>query len=274
VRNGAVPDRHRIVFRGEPRAVDATSRIRWAVASGVRRESRGEAVTAGRAGGAAHGEDPKGTRGLTERDIVTAALRLAGRVGFDGLSMRGLAEELDVTPMAIYYHVGNKKALLALVTDSILAGIRVPGRDAGDWSTRLLLLQEETGRVLGPYPGIDAIMIDSALTEQGRRLMDANVQILLDAGFDERGALLAYNVLHSYGVGRVTIESRLRGRPRPAGADLSNLPALDRIAGAVAGLHAADYRAFGYEAVVRGLRDLLQTSGVHRVDDGGAAPDR
>jgi TetR/AcrR family tetracycline transcriptional repressor len=216
-------------------------------------------TAAGRAGGAAHDGGPKRVRRLNEREIVTAALRLAGRIGFDRLSMRGLADELEVTPMAIYYHVDNKKALLALVTDSILADIRVPEPDAGDWPTRLRLLNEETSRVLGPYPGIDAMMIDLGLTEQGRRLMDANVQILLDAGFDERGALLAYNVLHSYGVGRVTIESRLRGRRRPAGADLSGLPALRRIAGAVEGLHALDYRTFGYAAIVRGLQDLLGT---------------
>ena len=102
-------------------------------------------------------------------------------------------------------------------------------------------------------------MIDLGLTAQGRRLMDANIQILLDAGFDERGALLAYNVLHSYGVGRVTIESRLRRRPRPAAQDVSDLPALDRIRDAVDGLHAADYRDFGYDAILLGLGDLLQT---------------
>lgn len=212
------------------------------------------------AGGALEGAGQEVTRAgrrLNEQEIVAAALHLAGRVGFDNLSMRGLAEELDVTPMAIYYHVGNKKALLALVADSILGEIRIPDADAGDWPTRLMLLNEETNRVLRPYPAIDAMLIDLGLTAQGRRLMDATIQILLDAGFDERGALLAYNVLHSYGVGRVTIESRLRGRPRPSGTDVSDLPALDRISSAVPSLHAADYRAFGYQAIVRGLHDLL-----------------
>jgi TetR/AcrR family transcriptional regulator, tetracycline repressor protein len=224
-------------------------------------------VTAGRASEAGgRPADPRAARGLNEQEIVEAALRLAGRVGFGGLSMRGLAEELDVTPMAIYYHVGNKKALLALVTDSILRDIRVPSVEAGDWTARLLMLHEETSRVVGPYPGIDAMMIDLGLTEQGRRLMDANIQILLDAGFSERGALLAYNVLHSYGVGRVTIESRLRGRPRPAGRDVSDWPALTRISGAVAGLHAVDYRTFGYEAIVSGLQELLAAS---RTEQGG-----
>jgi AcrR family transcriptional regulator len=213
-------------------------------------------------------DETRAARRLNEQEIVAAALRLAGRVGFDNLSMRGLAEELDVTPMAIYYHVGNKKALLALVADSILGEIRIPDVDAGDWPTRLMLLNEETNRVLRPYPAIDAMMIDLGLTAQGRRLMNATIQILLDAGFDERGALLAYNVLHSYGVGRVTIESRLRDRPRPSATDVSNLPALDRISSAVPGLHAVDYRGFGYEAIVRGLQQLLDTR--HHEGAGGA----
>lgn len=178
-------------------------------------------------------------------------------MGFDGLSMRGLAEDLDVTPMAIYYHVKNKKALLELVADSILGGIRLPARDAGEWTSRLRMLHEESTRVLAPFPGIDAMMIDLGLTRQGRRLMDAYIQILLDAGFDERGALLAYNVLHSYGVGRVTIESRLRGRPRRAAASADGFPALDRVRGAVPDLRASDYRDFGYDAILQGLSDLL-----------------
>ena len=195
---------------------------------------------------------------LNEREIVAAALRIAGKAGFGGLSMRGLADELGVTPMAIYYHVRHKKALLELVADSLLADIRLPGRDAGDWMARLRMLHEESTRVLGPYPGADAMMIDLGLTRQGRRLMDAYIQILLDAGFDERGALLAYNVLHSYGVGRVTIESRLRGRPRRAAVSEGDFPALDRIRDAVPGLRAGDYRTFGYEAILQGLGDLLE----------------
>lgn len=199
----------------------------------------------------------RGGVGLTEREIVAAALRLAAEVGVDGLSMRGLAAELHVTPMAIYYHVRDKKALLQLVADGVLAGIRLPTGDAGDWITRLRLLHEETARVLAPYPGIGAMLIDLGLTRQGRRLMDAYLQILLDAGFDERGALLAYNVLHSYGVGRVAIESRLRGRPRRVAGPADDFPALDRVRDTVPGLRAADYRDYGLDAILRGLQFQL-----------------
>lgn len=204
-------------------------------------------------------QDHTGTGQLSEKEIVSAALRLAGRVGFNGVTMRGVAEELNVTPMAIYYYVQNKQALLQLVADAILEDIRIPTPEDGDWMQRLRLLQQETARVLSAYPGIDAMMIEIGLTKQGRRLMDANIQILLDAGFDEREALLAYNVLHSYGVGRVSIESRLRGKPRsnPAPPEQEH-PALHRIRHEVPNLRAADYRAFGYEAILLGINELLR----------------
>ena len=87
---------------------------------------------------------------------MTAALRLAGRVGFDDLSMRGLAEELDVTPMAIYYHVGNKKALARPGHRQHPRGDPPPRSRRGGLADPPALLHEETTRVLRPYPGIDA----------------------------------------------------------------------------------------------------------------------
>jgi len=204
-------------------------------------------------------ERPRAAAKLKEEGIVAAALRLAARVGFDKLSMRGLAEELDVTPMAIYYHVQNKKALLELVADNILSEIRIPSRDVGEWDARLRQLTAETARILAPYPGVDAMMIDLGLTIQGRRLMDGYIQILLDAGLERRDALLAYNLLHSYGVGRVTIETRLRGRPRPAPGSTEGFAALDEIREQVSGLGAADYRSFALDTIVAGLRSLLDS---------------
>ena len=40
---------------------------------------------------------------LTRDDVVGAALRLTREVGLGGLTMRGLADALGVTPMAAYH---------------------------------------------------------------------------------------------------------------------------------------------------------------------------
>lgn len=197
-------------------------------------------------------------RQLGIAEIVAAALRNAERHGFGGLTMRGLADELAVTPMAIYYHVANKKVLLELVADEILGGIEIPPPESGNWADRLLELYRATARVLAPYPGVDAMLVDIGLTGKGRRLLDANIQILLDAGFDERTALLAYNVQHAYVVGRTTIESRLRGRPRPTAGAAPDNPALVRIGPHVGGIRSAEYREYAFEVMIAGLRVMRE----------------
>jgi AcrR family transcriptional regulator len=58
--------------------------------------------------------------GLTREGIVDAAFALLAEQGLAGLSMRRVAQELDVRPCALYYHVANKQELLAEVAARIL----------------------------------------------------------------------------------------------------------------------------------------------------------
>ena len=52
--------------------------------------------------------------------ILQATRRAFGRKGLQALSMRGIAKEVGITPMAIYRHYENKQALLdALVLDAL-----------------------------------------------------------------------------------------------------------------------------------------------------------
>jgi AcrR family transcriptional regulator len=66
---------------------------------------------------------------LSREPIVAAALALVERDGWEALSMRRLAVELDVWPMAIYRHFSDKEDLLAAVSDAAAAEIASPGGD-------------------------------------------------------------------------------------------------------------------------------------------------
>lgn len=77
-----------------------------------------------------------GTRALTVERIVDAACVVIERDGFGGLSMRRLGAELGVDPMAVYHHVANKRALLALVTTRTIAAM-VPPDPAARWDVRV-----------------------------------------------------------------------------------------------------------------------------------------
>lgn len=71
----------------------------------------------------------RGRRGTLSRDqILTAALRIAESHGPDALTMRRVATDLGVDPMALYRHVDNKDALLGGVAEN--SGPRSPRRHA------------------------------------------------------------------------------------------------------------------------------------------------
>jgi AcrR family transcriptional regulator len=64
--------------------------------------------------------------------VLRAAVALADQIGIDALSMRRLAEELGVVPMALYKHVASKEELLDGMVDIVVAEIDPP-LGGGDW---------------------------------------------------------------------------------------------------------------------------------------------
>lgn len=63
---------------------------------------------------------------LTRDRILRAAVAMADEGGLGALSMRKLAQELDVVPMALYRHVSNKEELLDGIVDIVVEEIDPP----------------------------------------------------------------------------------------------------------------------------------------------------
>ena len=71
---------------------------------------------------------------LTRERILASAVELADEGGIDSISMRRLAQELGVVPMALYKHIANKGELLDGMIDVVVGEIDPPIPDA-DWKT-------------------------------------------------------------------------------------------------------------------------------------------
>ncbi len=67
---------------------------------------------------------------LTRDQVVQAAVDLLDEVGLDGLTLRRLAAELGVSAPTLYWHVKDKRALLDLVAEAIVAEDRPASRPA------------------------------------------------------------------------------------------------------------------------------------------------
>jgi AcrR family transcriptional regulator len=177
---------------------------------------------------AAHATEPR-----SRDDVVGAAMRIIRTRGLEGLSMRSLAVELGVTPMALYHHVPNKEGLLQLVADAVIEGVEVPTSAVGAWDARLAGLARELRARLATFPGLGPYMLGSDIPMPGLdRVMTGTIAMLVGEGFSDRDAALAFTAVHNYLLGRLTVEATLRGRrlerlkarragePQPAGGDL------------------------------------------------------
>jgi AcrR family transcriptional regulator len=71
---------------------------------------------------------------LSKDRIFRAAAALADEGGVESVSMRNLAERLDVVPMALYKHVANKEELLDGMADLVVGEIDPPLANT-DWRT-------------------------------------------------------------------------------------------------------------------------------------------
>jgi AcrR family transcriptional regulator len=132
---------------------------------------------------------------LSRERIVTAALGLLDREGLDALSMRRLAQELDVGTMTLYGYFRNKDELLDAVVDMGAESIRLPELE-GPWRDQLRDLMRAVREALLEHPGVVELRLRRPLLSPGAlRLAQAALRILREAGFDEENAGLAYRSL-------------------------------------------------------------------------------
>ena len=149
--------------------------------------------------------EPDRAERLTIEQIIETGLRLTRQHGLTNFTMRTLAEELGVSPMATYYYVTNKQALVELLVDAVLAKISDPDPSVGTWSERLWLLNRSARKALAAHPGLADELLARPPTEHGQRLIDASVAMLREAGFDESEAWQAYVTFEACMFGRAVI---------------------------------------------------------------------
>ena len=84
------------------------------------------------------GRPRAGEEALTRERVVSTALSVVDEEGLEAMSMRRLAKELGVDPMAIYHHLPNKRALLSGMIQKAFSEMRVPeGAESWEWQERV-----------------------------------------------------------------------------------------------------------------------------------------
>jgi AcrR family transcriptional regulator len=130
--------------------------------------------------------------------VLRAAVTLSDEGGIECLSMRRIAQEFGVVPMALYKHVANKDDMLDGMVDVVFSEIDMPPSGT-DWRTAMRQRAISVRAALSRHPW--AIGLTESRMKPGPanlRHHDAVVGCLREAGFSIEMAIHAYSALDSY----------------------------------------------------------------------------
>jgi AcrR family transcriptional regulator len=119
---------------------------------------------------------------ITRADILETTLQIAESEGLDAVSMRAVARRLEVTPMALYNHVGGKQALLDGLVERLLDDIPVPDPRL-PWQQRLRSLGTSMRQTARRHPDAFLMLLRRpATTPASKKRRELVYEALRDAG--------------------------------------------------------------------------------------------
>ena len=219
------------------------------------------------------------TKERLRRDTVTQrALALSDAEGIDAVTIRRLATELGVTPMALYWHFQDKERLLDGVAELVLSEMTLPpDDDSRPWDERLREVLDQLLAVLAAHPSVtDVVKTRILQSEPGLELTERVLALFRGAGFSpERSAQQAVYAL-AFIVGLVTGEpgamageeddeardARLRGKWAALQAlSPKRYPHVLEAAGPLTSCESSyEWRAAGMDLLLRGLCEMPRSA--------------
>jgi AcrR family transcriptional regulator len=133
---------------------------------------------------------------LSRERVLRTAVQLADESGIEALSMRKLAQALDVVPMALYRHVANKDELLDGMIDVVVGEIDPP-LEGADWKTTIRERILSARRALLRHAWASRVMESrTSATPVVLGYMDSMIGLFRTGGFSLD---LTHHALHAMG---------------------------------------------------------------------------
>jgi TetR/AcrR family transcriptional regulator, tetracycline repressor protein len=134
--------------------------------------------------------EPGGERARLSKDAVTGrALKLADADGLDALTIRKLAQDLGVTPMALYWHFRSKEDLLEGMGERVWNEVDMNVDPAAPWPDQLRAMLESLVGVLRAHPSASQLLLVAEKRNEGAlRAAEITLSLLRGAGFDPEHA--------------------------------------------------------------------------------------
>lgn len=200
--------------------------------------------------------------------VVRAAAAVLQRDGYDGLTMRAVAEEIGVRAPSLYWHVRSKDDLSLLLFDHLIDDLDW-GEPTSDWREDLKRMAARLRERLVTVRDITRLFPERyAAGPRARRSLEAGLGALRRAGLSPAEALYAYSAALSFIVGWSRFEVTRRENsaltpPPHSPSEPPDLTAMPNLVWALSsGYIDTDYDAgftYGVELLLAGLEARLRT---------------
>jgi len=209
---------------------------------------------------------------LSRDEIVAAAIRIADSEGLAAVTMRRLGHELGAGATSLYWHILNKDQLCDLMVDALLGEVATAVVPTDGWRDGLAELARALRRVLIRHRSVAPLLVDRPMI--GPHSLDVTervVDLLRQAGFDDRTTSLASGSLIDYASGSALFETRSPGdpsrTPEAARASARSLPDERRpnlLAVAAVPIGEGERFEYGLQRLLDGFEADLDLSGADR----------
>jgi AcrR family transcriptional regulator len=171
------------------------------------------------------------------QEIVDAAMAIADKGGLDAVSMRTVAEQVGVTPMALYRHFDSKLALLDGMVERIVTSLPVQ-RAAGSWDERLSALAHAYRALAQRHPWSAQLLFSRpSVTPDAVRVTEFIYAAIREAGVPEPQVGRMERLVTTFVIGYASSEvlGRFANRSTDFGAEFeADIADLQRLIEAVA----------------------------------------
>jgi TetR/AcrR family tetracycline transcriptional repressor len=167
---------------------------------------------------------------ISREDVVRAAVEVLDDEGLPGLTLRAVATRLGVSAPTLYWHVKDKRHLLDLVAEQVLADRPDasrpprPGESVWEWLAESARLRRA---LLLAHRDSVQVVAGNRPTEGELPRIEQTLQVLVSAGLEPGEAVRVVTALGSYILGDALETQAARDRPlEELPGDVAGFPTL------------------------------------------------
>jgi len=148
------------------------------------------------------------SRDLTRDKLIVAGLALIDQVGADGITMRGLADAVGVTPMALYNHFSSKRDLMTAVAAHVIDRGKFDGKHA-DWREQVRHCFRTLRELCLDHPGLPRLIEAEGVAPASVFIpMEVTLRAVEEAGLSSIESLRTYFILVGFTLGQASYQAR------------------------------------------------------------------